>query len=560
MWDRMIPGRDLGRAFEIASTFARYGGGDLVRRLRLAAMLHRAGHVLPAAAHLEEFVALSPPVRTRRAFEALGPTFVKLGQVLATRVDLFTDEWIEQFGALQNQVPAAPYEEVRAQLIEDLGAPPEQVFAHFDPAPLAAASIAQVYRARLDDGTEVVVKVRRPGIRPVIEADLRLLQRVAQAMETHLPEMRRYEPVAVVAQFRESLRRELDLAAECRHAERIAASFASDDTLLIPKVHWHYCGERVNVQDFVRGIAVCDLPALAAAGIDPRVIAKRGAQAILAMMLRDGFFHADPHPGNVFALAGDRIALIDFGMVGRLSGLRRTQVVNLLHALVERDAEAVTETLLGWTDAVSVDEERLGQDVDTFIDHYHGVPLGQLDLGAMLLEIAALLREHRLRLPPDLALLIKVCITLEGMGRTLDPAFDMASEAEPFLRRALIERYAPRAVLRRGARAMAELVDTAAALPHDLRRAARALRSGRMRLNLRLDQLTRFGRQVDHSANRLTMGIVVAALVIGSSITMTVGGGPELLGLPAFGLLGFIGAVLAGAWLMLSIWRSGGGR
>jgi ubiquinone biosynthesis protein len=560
MWDGMSPGRDLARAVEIASTFARHGGGDLMRRSGLTAMLHRAGHVLPAATQLEEFVALAPALRTRRAFEALGPTFVKLGQLLATRVDLFPDEWIEQFAALQNQVPAAPYDQVRAQLVEDLGAPPEQVFARFDPEPLAAASIAQVYRARLHDGTEVVVKVRRPGIRPVVEADLRLLQRAAQAMEAHLPEMRQFAPVAVVAQFRESLRRELDLAAECRHAERIAASFASDPNLRIPRVHWRYCGERINVQDFVAGIAVCDLPALAAAGIDPRAIARRGAQAILAMMLRDGFFHADPHPGNVFALPGDRIALIDFGMVGRLSPRRRAQVVHLLHALVLRDADAVTQTLLDWTETAAVDEERLGQEVDAFIDRYHGVPLGQLHLGAMLLKIAALLREHRLHLPPDLALLIKVCITLEGMGRMLDPSFDMASEAAPFLRRALLGQHAPQAILRRGTRAVADLVETVAEFPRDLRRAARALRSGRMHLNLRLDQLERFGRQVDHSANRLTMGIVVAALVIGSSITMTVGGGPELLGLPAFGLLGFVGAVLAGAWLLLSIWRSGGGR
>lgn len=560
MWDRMSPGRDLARAFEIALVFARHGCGDLIRRIGLAEMLHCTGHVLPAAEALGEFASLPPPVRVRKAFEALGPTFVKLGQILATRVDLFSQEWIEQFGALQNQVPAAPYAQVLEQLTEDLGDAPERVFADFDSTPLAAASIAQVYRARLHDGTAVVVKVRRPGIRPTVEADLRLLQRAARAIQAHLPEMRQFEPEAVVAQFRESLRVELDLMAECRHAERIAANFASDETLHIPKVHWQFCSERVNVQDFVRGVPVRDVSELIAAGIDPRTISRRGAQAVLAMMLRDGFFHADPHAGNVFALAGNRVALIDFGMVGRLSRRRRAQVVNLLHALVLRDAEAVTETLLDWSEGGALDEERLAAEVEAFIDRHHGVALGQLDLGAMLLDVVALLRAHRLRLPPDLALLIKVCLTLEGMGRTLDPSFDMASEAAPFLRRALLARYAPRELVHRGAHAAADLAEAVAQLPHDLKRAARALRGDRMHLNLRLDHLDRFSAQLDHSANRLTMGIVVAALVIGSSITMTVGGGPELFGLPAFGLLGFVGAVLAGAWLLLSIWRSGGGR
>lgn len=559
LWETLSAARDMGRLHEVVSVLVRYGFGDLVRRLGLAHALERAGKVVHLD-RLEALVNLPPPVRVRKALEDMGPSFVKLGQILATRVDLFAPEWIAEFEKLQSQAPEVPFEHIRQQMAEDLGAAPESLFAVLDPRPMAAASIAQVHRARLPDGREVVVKVRRPGIRDVVEADMRLLQRLARVVESESPDLRRYQPRALVKQLQASLRRELDLAAECRHAERIAASFADEPELLVPKVHWAWTGERMNVQDFVDGVPLHDLAALDAAGCDRRKIARLGVRVEMKMMFADGFFHADPHPGNVFWLTGDRLALIDFGMVGRLSLPRRAQVVDLLDGLVRRDAVAVTEVLLDWTQETQTDEAALAADVDDFIDHYHGVPLAQLDLAAMLGEVAALLREHKLALPPDLALMIKVMVTLEGMGRRLDPEFDMASEAAPFLHQALRARYAPAAVARRGWRALGDGVGVIAGLPGQLKHVLRALRSGKLTLNFDVERLQHLGEQLDHSVNRLTVGIVIAALIIGSSIVMTVSGGPTLLGLPVFGLLGFLGAVLGSLWLLHSIWRSGGGR
>lgn len=559
MWETLIATHDLGRLQSLAAILVRYGFGDLVRRSGLARALTRVGKVLPLT-HFEELVALPAPVRVRRALEDMGPSFVKLGQVLATRVDLFPPEWIAEFSKLQNAVPAVAFEAIRAEMTEALGTDPESAFLWLDPTPLAAASIAQVHRARLHDGREVVAKVRRPGIRPVIEADLRLLQYAATRIESKFPDLRRFHPVGVVRQFRASLLRELDLAAECRHAERIAASFADDERIVVPTVHWPLTSERMNVQDFVVGIPVADIPALDAAGVDRKQIARTGAQVVLKMMLEDGFFHADPHPGNVFVLPDGRIAVIDFGMVGRLSPARRAEVVSLLYGLVEHDSERVIEVLLEWTQQSEVDETQLAIDIDAFVDHYQGVPLGQLDLAGMLLEVTALLRSHRLALPADLALLIKVCLTLEGLGRSLDPDFDMARQAQPFLRRAMTTQLGPRAVARRSARALIDAAGLLATLPHELRRLMRAVRGGNARLHLQLDHLPELSRQVSHSANRLAGSLVIAALIIGSSITMTVKGGPLLLGLPFFGLLGFVGASIAGLWLLLSIFRSGGGR
>jgi ubiquinone biosynthesis protein len=247
-------------------------------------------------------------------------------------------------------------------------------------------------------------------------------------------------------------------------------------------------------------------------------------------------------------------------MVGRLSPPRRTQVLVLLHALVNHRAETVTEVLLDWTGEPEIDEAQLAEDVDAFVDRYHGVPLGQLDLARMLLDVTSLLRAHQLALPADLALLVKVFVTLEGTGRKLDPDFDMARRAEPFLRRAMRARFSPQAIASSGVRGLSGMAAMLATLPQDLRGLLRSVRGGQFRHHIDIGHLREFGQQIDHSANRLTVGVVLAALIIGSSITMTVKGGPTLLGLPFFGLLGFIGAVLAAVWLLVSNWRSGGGK
>jgi ubiquinone biosynthesis protein len=542
--------RDLGRLQEIGAVLLRYGFGDFARRLGIR-LPWRPAETAPA---------MAAPVRVRHALQDLGPTFVKLGQILATRVDLFAPEWIAEFEKLQDQAPPAPWPEVRAQLVEDLGAPPEEVFAVFNPVPIAAGSVAQVHRAQLADGSAVAVKVRRPGIRAVVEADLRLLARLTGVLEGHVEELARFHAREVVRQFTRTMRAELDLAAECRNAERVAQSFRDDPAIVVPRVYWEWSGERVNVQAFIDGTPSRDPAALAAAGLDRHVLAHRGAQAMLKMVLEDGFFHADPHPGNVFYLPGNRVAFIDFGMAGHLSERRRDELVRLLAGLVGHDADSVVDVLLDWADAGRIDAAKLAVDIDAFIDRYHGVALQDLRMGAMLADMTALLREHSLALPADLALVLKACVTLETYGRELDPDFDMVGEAAPFLRAATLARSGPAALAKRGWRAAAALAGIAGDLPQDLRELIRSARTGRLQLHIDLTSLQGFGRQVDTSANRLAIGIVTAALIVGSAIVMTIEGGPMLLGLPLFGLLGFAGALVGGAWLFVSILRSGGGR
>jgi ubiquinone biosynthesis protein len=550
--------RELGRLQEIVAVLVRHGLGDAVRRMGWADLLEKAGRLVHwnTAA---ELARLSPPLQVRRAFEELGPTFVKLGQILAGRADLFGPEWICEFEKLHSRVPAVPFAALQAQLVEDLGGEPSEVFAWFDETPIAAASIAQVHRARLHDGAEVVVKIRRPGIRPVIEADLRLLERLAGIAAHRWPELQPYGPVALVQEFGRSLRRELDLANECRQAERIAANFKGRPEIVIPRVYWEWTHERVNVQSFVKGLPGNAVDRAEGEGLDRKLLAKRGAGAVMKMVVEDGLFHADPHPGNVFYLPGNRIAFIDFGMVGRLSAQRRDELLRLMLGLVQRQATTVADVLLEWADGSATEETRLNGDIEAFVDTYHGVPLAQLSLATMLADVTGILRRHKLALPSDLALLIKAFISTEGMGRGLDPDFHMAAEALPLLRRALRARYHPKAIARRGWQSLSRMAGLLATVPDDLARLLRHVRHGGVQVHVDVLHLQRVGDQLDRAASRLTVGLVVSALIVGSSIVMTVQGGPVLLGLPAFGLLGFLGACAGGLWLIRSIWRSGRG-
>ncbi|AAZ96947.1 probable ubiquinone biosynthesis protein [Thiobacillus denitrificans ATCC 25259] len=556
LWETLSVVRDLPRLHEIASVMIRYGWGDLVRVLGINGALERAGRVLHWHS-TSEISQLDAPVRVRRALEELGPTFVKLGQVLATRVDMFPPNWIAEFEKLHSQVPAQSYEVMYPELVAAIGGEPGEVFAAFDPVPLAAASIAQVYRATLKDGTPVVVKMRRPGIETVIRADLRILDHAARLLESEVADARRYDPVQIVSQFRRSLSRELDLAKEARNIDQFARHFATDPLVKIPKVYWEFTNDQVNVQEEIVGLAGVSPDKLRAAGLDPKLLAARGANAVLSMVLLHGYFHADPHPGNVLFLPGNRIGMIDFGMVGMLTEPRRNQIVDLLHALTRRDEQALLQVLLDWSGDSVPDDERLAYDVAELMQSYDDLQLKDVKIGALLNDITALMRDNNLVLPADLTLLFKTLITLEGLGQQLDPEFHMIDNVTPFVESVIKERYTPQALFVRGRKSVREALEVAADLPRDLRHLLRDMRRGRVKVDFDLKRLDHFGHQLDSAASRLTMGILTASLVVGSSIIMTVKGGPELFGLPFFGLVGFLIAFFNSVWIVLSIWRSG---
>jgi ubiquinone biosynthesis protein len=549
--------RDLPRLHEITSVLIRHGLGDIVQRIGVSGILERAGQLLQWGASSES-AGREPAERLRLAFQELGPTFVKLGQLLATRVDLFPPDWIREFEQLHSGVAPIPFEALLPGITAALGRSPFDVFADLETSAHGSASIAQVHRARLKDGTPVVLKIRRPGIEGKVHADLRLLGHLAALIESEVPEARRYQPVEIVAHFRRSLERELDFTIEASNVERFAKHFADDPFIVIPRIYPAWTSETLLVQEHIDGIPGTNLEAVEIAGLDKRVLAARGAEAILHMILVDGFFHADPHPGNVFYLPGNRIVMIDFGMVGRLAPRRRREVVDLLAGLAQMEEEPMLDVLLDWAGDAYVDESRLATDVNELVFEYDNVPLRSIRIGALVRRFAAIVREHSIVLPADLTLMFKALITMEGLGRQYDPEFHIIEHLAPLLRQVLRERYRPDELIGRGRSALEEFLNVVGSVPRDIARLTRDARRGKARIDLDIRRLDSFGDQLDKTLDRVTMGIMTASLVIGSSIVMTVSGGPTVFGVPLLVVIGFAGYAVAfvnSMWVIYGIWR-----
>jgi ubiquinone biosynthesis protein len=550
--------RELPRLREISVVLVRHGLGDLLRRAGVAPLLETAGFVLqwvedPGLAQLEM------PQRARLAFEQLGPTFVKLGQILSTREDLLPPAWTSEMAQLHSHVAPVAFEQLLPQVEQALGCSPFEVFTQLEREPYAAASIAQVHRAKLANGTPVVLKIRRPGIEPKIDADLRILDYLAQLVEREIPELRRYRPTQILGELRRSLERELDLVVEARSTERFAHNFAGDLNILVPRVYWEWTSSTMNVQEHIEGIRGNDAAGIELAGLDRKALAARGVDAVLKMILIDGFFHADPHPGNLIFLPGNRIAFIDFGMAGRLSPTRRRQLVDLLAGLVRHDEEAMLEVLLEWRGDDAVDESRLAADLGEFAFDYADRSLKDLRIAPLLHRVSAILREHSIVLPTDLTLLFKALMTLDGLGRRYDPDFRLIDRVQPFIERGMRERYQPVEAARRAQHTLGELFGLVTSMPRDFARLIRDAREGRLRIDLDLKRLDHFATRLHTAVDRATMGIMTASLVVGSSIVMTVTGGPRVFGISLLtwcGLVGYLVAFGNSLWIIFSMWRA----
>ena len=427
----LVAARDRNRLAEILQVASRFGLGALLARLGL----ERA----------EGDDAGEPqtlPRRTRMALEALGPTFIKLGQILATRGDLLPPEWIAELEQLHNRAPTLPFEDLRPAVEAALGQPPETAFAHFDPEPLAAASMAQVHRATLADGRPVALKIRRPGIRPRVEADLRLIAQLAAIVEAASAEARRFAPAAMMRRLAEAVLEELDFTMEGRNADRLRADFAREPRVVVPDIHWAWTSETLLVMDYVEGVPPRDGDTLRAAGIDPSAIAELGADIVFDMVLVNGRFHADPHPGNLLCLPGDRIALLDLGMIGHVSPRRREEFIGFVQSLNAGDPAQLADVLAVWTAGSGVPRERARTAAERLIAR-HGGGGGRLVLSAMVADFMALMRDEGMTLPPDLLLIFKALVTLDGVLSAIQPGYDLSQAMQRSALRIVKTRFSP---------------------------------------------------------------------------------------------------------------------
>ena len=536
--------RDFSRMREIITVLTKYGLGSFVQRIRLGAA--GGDEVHPDSRYM------STPRRFRKAFEELGPTFVKLGQVLSTRVDIFGAEWIEEFEQLQSNVAPIPSSEIYTLVEAYLGKPVSEVFRSIDPKPAGSASVAQVHRAELLDGTAVAVKVKRPDIEPVIQADLRILNHLARLMESEIPEVRRYQPVLMVAYFAKSLAKETDLSVELRYMQRFGQTFSDDPLVRIPAVYPDISNRHILVQDYIGGTLLKDadletMPHTLRSGLAGRI-----TDTLFTMMLRQGFFHADPHPGNIFINDNGGITFIDFGLVGHLGNTRRREILNLINALTNNDALLIQYVLSDWAQGDLPDENLLGADVLEMLLNYEHTPIRDLRVSQVINDITSIMRRHGLTLPGDLVMLFKTLITLEGVVKRLDGSIELLERAKPITEAAVKEQASAAHIARNAKTQLRTLLQMAESLPQDFFRLTRMLQKGKFGITLDLKQSDRISHQIDSAANRLTMGIVTAALIIGSSIVMSIDTGPKFIG-----FVGYLIAFANSLWIIWSVWRSG---
>ena len=554
--------KNLQRLREILGVIVKYGFGDLVARLELESTLELARSLVRFRRQRRELVRYTTEERIRMAFEELGPTFVKLGQILATRPDLIPMSLIVELRKLQDAVPPFGSEAARNQIESALGRPIAELFAEFDDAPIAAASIAQVHRARLFSGEEVAVKVRRPGLEQVIGTDLEILRGLASLLEENAPELRGYAPVEIVEEFARAITLEIDLSNEASNMQRFARNFAGDPQVHVPQLFEAYSSPAVLTMEFVRGIKAKDLAGLDAAGIDRKKLAAGGVEFCLRQVFDHGFFHADPHPGNLFVLPGEVIAPIDMGMMGNLEPEMVDALLELLVGILLRDAEKIARLFarLGLIDE-RVDRVRLRRDIAALLERYAALPIGDVDVAALIGSLFEVLQRHSVRVPPELLLMGKALATVDGMARDLDPTLDPIEAVRPYVLKTWLRRLAdPRFLARDWIRAASDLVETATTLPGDLRAIVRDLRRGELRLATRHEGLDTLLREQARSANRSLLALLVAATTLGSAILIASGTGALLGPLRVTAWLGIAGLALAGSgfWVLAyGVLRSG---
>ncbi|MEZ5320219.1 MAG: AarF/UbiB family protein [Vicinamibacterales bacterium] len=553
------PPSRLRRYRQIASVLVRHGLADVVDALHLGSYLALGTRLLPRRARVDP--SLSRAARFRLTLEELGPTFIKFGQALSVRADVLPPAFTAELATLQEHVSPLEPGVAEAVIAREFGQPVEALFTTFDPVPLAAASMAQVHRATLPTGEIVAVKVRRPGIRRVIAGDVEILRQLAALVERSFAAAAVVRPVQLVEEFARTIRAELDLAREGRHIEHVARNFAGDPTVRVPWVHWPLTTPRVLTMEFLDGARVADLAATGVPVEVRRLVAARGADAVLAQVLVHGFFHADPHPGNLLVLDGPDgpvIGFLDFGIVGRLDERHRRQIARVIRAVWRRDAPALTTVALAITRPEhDVDVPALEQDLGGLLDAYADVPLGELSMTEVLTEVIGTAARHQLRIPSTLMLLIKTVMTIEGVGRQLDPTFRIVRHAAPLADRLWRQEFSPVALAARAGEATRAAMSAMRAAPANLDAIARKVRDGRLEVRFVHRNLDHFVREMDRSSNRLSFAIVIGAIVVGSSVVIQAGVGPFVFGYPVLGVGGFLVAGFLGIGLAIGVLRSG---
>ena len=549
--------KNIQRLRQIIIILIKHGFYPIIEGIHLTKLISLPQRILGKKVIVQQ-EAISFAVRTRLAFEELGPTFIKFGQILSTRPDILPEEFIRELLKLQDEVPPFPFPDVVRVIENEFKKPVKELFKEVDEKPVAAASIAQVHRAVTMDGEDVVIKVQRPNIETTIDDDISILQYLAKLIVKYIQESKVYDPVGMVEEFAITIKREMDFTLEASYTERFKKKHSNDPRIFIPSIYWNLTGKKVLTMERITGIKIDNIEKLRQSGIDTEKISHLVAEVLFRQVFEFGVFHGDLHSGNIFVLGPEKVAFVDFGIVGRVDQEMQENLADIFTGLVSEDYELLTKVYLKMGILPEdIDEASFKRAYQDILFAYFGKPFKMTSIGELFMDYIRLAARYRIRMPRELLLLDKCILELEGLGRLLHPDVNVLVESQQFAQQLIAKRFGPAAMAKGAVDTVKEYQTFVHTFPSQMGQILKKMMSDKFTIDFVHKGLEELMGEMDRSSNRLTFGVIVAALIIGSSLVMAFGGGPKLYGYPFMGILGFIAAGVLGLWLAFLILRSG---
>ncbi len=553
--------KNINRIRHIVNVFLKHGFGQVIEQVNLQRFIPLRNRIKYFARRQKE-ERHTIPSRLRMSFSELGPSFIKFAQMLSTRPDLITSEYADEFKKLQDKVPPFPVDIARRTIESEFDISIDDVFLGFENTPLAAASIAQVHSATLQSGEQVIVKVQRPDIKETIETDLAILSTIARLMIRYIPESKLFDPEGIVEEFARTVRKELDFVTEAKNAGRFKRNFEGNEFIHIPQVFPDFLSQKVLVMERIEGVRIDDLKGIEESGADRRDLAKRGVDAYFKMIFEDAFFHADPHPGNIFVMPDGRIGLMDFGIVGSLQPEIVDNIARAFLAVLNKKFDKLVDLYIELglvNEEVDIDafKKELRSDLFYLLEPLYDMSISEVNFPKYLEAMTHLVIKHGLKVPTELLLMNRTILIVDNIGRQLDPNFNLMSAAEPYAAKLVKKRLSPERIINKAGDNITEIADLLVDTPKQMNRLMRKALRDEMQLKIDPIGMDKLITDIDRSSNRLAFSIVVAAIIVGSSMLVQSNIGGTIFGLSTVGAIGFLVAFLLGLRLLLSILRSG---